>query len=387
MPAPRKRARLAGGLTILVVLLVGAVVGPRIFRTQLGPAAPAATPPLPPGPAPRAPVAWLGLNYNSASLTGRPGDFAARGIVYDREGNLEVLSGSTPANSSRLATGLARSYGSHMIPDVVVDPTPGSPGCTGNPTPRKLCLPTGPAQVSAFVRGFVATASSVLRRYPDGRVLFEPADEPWTWGSPPGTASGRRAADEYALILAALLPAARAAGVPLSDIYVPATGRLSDASRWVPDLYAAQPCLKSGPGSCGPIAGWSLHPYGLPHSTSEGIDSVPGVRADMLSGQDNLIIGEIGFCAVDVAHGKGCHLNRSDIDASSARTAVWLRETLNEAAAMHRAGWLRALLVWERSGTGWAMQNPDGTLTDQGRVLDLFADAAMRATTGARRGG
>jgi hypothetical protein len=369
-----KRPRRAWALAVLVA--IGLAVGVLVSSRGPSPAPPAATPPLPRNPAPVPPAAWLGLNYNSGSTAGSLRDFAARGIVYDREGALEVRSGWTPENRPKFASGLATSYGARMVPDIVVDPATGPPGCTTNPLPRKICLPTGEGQVSSYVQGFVQTASSVLRRYSHERVLFEPTNEPWQWAFPPGTRSGKRAATEYAQILAQLLPAARAAKVPLNDIYVPAAVKLSDGSSWIRDLYAAQPCLKPGPSSCGPIAGWNLHPYGLPHSLTEGIDSVPAVRAEMRSGQDNLVIGEIGFCAIDVANGKACQLNLADIDGTSAQTAVWLRETLNRAARMHQAGWLKGLMIWERSGTGWAMQNADGTLTAQGRVLELFADAA-----------
>jgi hypothetical protein len=176
------------------------------------------------------------------------------------------------------------------------------------------------------------------------------------------------------LILAQLLPAARAAKVPLRDIYVPATGILKDGTSWVIDLYQAQPCLKPGPDSCGPIAGWNLHPYGLPHSTARGIDSVPHVRSQMLSGQNNLVVSEIGFCATDVNNGKDCDDNVPEVVGTSEQTAAWLTATLVDAARMHRAGWLKALLIWERSGTGWAMQHANGALTAQGRAFDLFAD-------------
>ena len=42
---------------------------------------------------------------------------------------------------------------------------------------------------------------------------------------------------------------------------------------------------------------------------------------------------------------------------------------------MHRAGWLRALLVYSRNDGGWAMQLRGGALTAQGRALESFADA------------
>ena len=260
-----------------------------------------------------------------------------------------------------------------MVPDIVVNPDVGPTGCQNNPNPHKFCLPTLAHDIAAYTSSFIRTARSVLQSHPGRRVLFEPMNEPWTWASPPGTPSTRAAATEYAAILVRLLPMARAAGIPLADIYVPATGLLSDGTAWVPDLYSAQPCLRPGPVSCGPVAGWNLHPYGLPQSGSEGIGTVPGIRAQMASGRNNIVVSEIGFCATDVSGGKNCRLNRADIDGSSAQTARWLSSTLQEAAVMHRAGWLKALLLWERGNSGWAMQNPDGTLTAQGRALDLFA--------------
>jgi len=74
-----------------------------------------------------------------------------------------------------------------------------------------------------------------------------------------------------------------------------------------------------------------------------------------------------------VNNGRACDENKPDIDTTSDQTAAWLQATLSEAASMHRAGWLKALIIWERSGTGFAMQNDNGTLTAAGRVLDLFA--------------
>lgn len=379
MSTRRKRPSRTRTLFFLLLLLVTIGIAVRVstFHGRPPPAPPAATPPLPRTTPPAAPAAWLGLNYNSGSNTGSLTEFARRGIVYDREGRLEVRAGWTPENFPTFASGLAASYAAGMVPDVVVDPAIAPHGCKTDPVPTKFCLPTRETQVASYVRGFVQTASSVLHRYPGARVLFEPTDEPWDWASPPGTESGKRAAAEFALIIARLLPAARAAKVPLGDIYVPATGRLYDGTSWIPDLYKAQPCLKPGFGSCGPIAAWNLHPYGLPHSTTEGIDSVPGVRAEMLSGADNIVISEIGFCAIDVNNGRGCDENQPDIVGTSAQTAVWLKETLIDAAPMHRAGWLKALLIWERAGTGLAMQNPSGALTAQGRILDLFADSEL----------
>jgi hypothetical protein len=366
-----------GGSVLLFLLACGLAVAAYSTSTHSAAAPPAATPPLPRAPAPAPPAAWLGLNYNSEANSGSLRDFARRGIVYDREGKLEVRAGRTPARGTRLASGLNTAYAARMVPVIQVNPGAGHRNCTTDPVPTHLCLPTSQADVKSFVQGFVQTARTVLRQYPRHLVLFEPTDEPWDWPFPPGTQSGRRAANEYAAILALLLPALRAAKVPLSDVYVPATGVLADGTSWIPDLYQAQPCLKPGPRSCGPIAGWYLHPYGLPHWTSEGIGSVPHIRTQMLSGQNNIVVSEIGFCATDVNHGNRCDENMPDIVGTSKQTATWLQETLVEAARMHRAGWLRALLIWERLGpTGWVMQNANGTLTAQGRVLDLFASSA-----------
>jgi hypothetical protein len=364
------------GLAALVAVVAWAALK---LSSGPPPAPPVATPPLPRRPAPTPPAAWLGLDYNSSAHTARLRDFAARGIVYDREDGVEVNAGKTPANDPRFAGDLSTSYAAQMVPDIEVDLASGPRGCQGNPNPSKLCLPTDETSIGNYVRGFIQTVTSVRQAHPGKTVLFEPMNEPWTWASPPGTYSGTPAATQYAAILAQLLPAAKASGIPLSDIYVPATGALDDGTSWISDLYKAQPCLKPGPSTCGPIAGWNLHPYGRPDSSTEGIQSVPRVRAGMLSGLDNLVVSEIGFCANDVSGGKNCNVDK-DIVGTSAQTAAWLTATLKEAAPMHQAGWLKALLVWERTGagatgSGWAMQYPDGRLTAQGRALDLFADS------------
>jgi hypothetical protein len=176
--------------------------------------------------------------------------------------------------------------------------------------------------------------------------------------------------------------------VPLDDVYVPAAiDPLNDGSSWVADLYQAQPCLKPTgrpcqPGSLPtPIEGWNVHPYGLPGFVNEGIGSVPGFRDTVLSGRDNILVSEIGFCATDVAGGANCSQNQRDIDGPGSQVAGWLTETLADAYRMHKQGWLKAVIVWARDypyesgGTGWAMQNPDGSLTAQGQALEQFAES------------
>ncbi len=321
------------------------------------------------------PSPWLGLNYNSLPSGGRLDEFAARGIALDREGELEPRAGALALPGSVLGRGLERAVGAGMVPDVQVDTAEGVRACTYNPDPAHFCLPTTSAGINAFVTGFVRTAQSARRRFPHTRILFEPTDEPWSWGMPPRSISGYPAAAQFATILARLFPAvarARDPSLPLQDIYVPATGRLEDGSRWVPDLYRAEPCLRPAANTCGPIQGWNAHPYGLPGHLSEGIDSLPGLRREMLSGNGNVIASELGFCAMDVEHGRFCSQNR-DIAGSSVQVSGWLRETLARAWTMHRQGWLRAVLVWARSAGGWSMELPSGELTAQGRVLEEFA--------------
>jgi hypothetical protein len=369
------RGQLRRGLRAAVIVAASslAMIATSCGSSQTPPA------PVPPAPAPSPPrhgspepPGWLGLNYNSSANVGKLDEFAKRGIVFDRGGGLELDVGATPQDTPQFAHDLRVSIRAGMIPDIELGPAAGPIGCAGNPDGSTRCLPRDP-YVRRYVDAFIRTVSGVLRAYPHSRFLFEPMNEPWNWASPPITPSGRMAAAEYAAVLAQLLPAAKAEGIPLSDIYVPATGTLLDGTSWISDLYQAQPCLKPGSGSCGPIAGWNIHPYGLPFSSADGIGSVPAMREMMRSGQNNIIVSEIGFCATDVAGGRDCNQNLSDVVGSSGQAAVWLTDTLDRALAMHQAGWLKALLVWNRAGDAWAMQNPDGSLTAQGTALELFA--------------
>jgi len=316
--------------------------------------------------------AWLGLDYNSRPGVGGLADFVDHGIVFDRDGNIQPPAGALAAPGSKLGRGLQTSIGADMVPDIEVDPPADPPLCGAG----RGCLPTGQRAVTAYVSGFVATAQSVLRAFPSKRLLFEPIDEPWNLGSP-GARPGYRAAALYAAVLAQLLPAitkARNPTIPLDDVYVPATGRLEDSTSWVADLYEAEPCLRTGAATCGPIQGWSVHAYGLPGSRGAGIESVPGLRSGMSSGADNIVISEVGFCAADVGDGDGCDQNTPDVVGTAEQTAAWLTQTLREALPMRRAGWLKALLVWARSSGGWSMQLPGGGLTPQGRALESFGD-------------
>src|SRR5207302_1441321 len=93
----------------------------------------------------------------------------------------------------------------------------------------KQCLPTDPKALSEYARGFVATAEEVSDKYPAAGIKFEAVNEPWGYGT----------AQEYAALLALLLPMVKSSGVPLSDVYVGATGK-----GWVQALYQSQPQLR-----------------------------------------------------------------------------------------------------------------------------------------------
>ncbi len=168
-------------------------------------------------------------------------------------------------------------------------------------------------------------------------------------------------------MIAALLPAARAAGIPLSSIYVAATGK-----HWVREMYEAQPQLQRE------IQGWYLHPYGPPSGSSDensrGLQSLPAVQSEMTSGQNNIIVSEVGYCSDEVDRGATCEGGET-----SAQAAANLTEMLDNALPYHKAGWLRALLVYSRNAGGWAMQLPGGAFTRQGEALAAFAKTVAPA--------
>lgn len=284
--------------------------------------------------------AWLGLNGNSVSYLGPVGQFAADRISFDRE---EYRAGELPTAHD----GLARAMRAGMIPVVVIE-YPGYDSRDGV-DPR---FPRG-ARIADYVQGFLRTATAILRAYPGRRVLFEAINEPYY----------RASAADYAAVMAQLLPAAREAGIPPGSIYAAAFGQ-----GWVPAMYAAQPSLRTL------VGGWNFHPYGPPSGAlaedSAGIQSLPYVRRQMDSGRDNIIVSEIGWCVRNVNHGQACGTPTA---STAGQAALDLTRALENALAMHRAGWLKALLVYSRNDGGWAMELPGGRLTPPGRALVRFA--------------
>lgn len=289
---------------------------------------------------------WLGLNGNSLTFLGPVDAFVEHGALYDRSDAVEWLAGETLAQGG---AGLSASIEDGMIPDVTIE-FADYPGCSFH----SRCLPAGAAAITAYVNGFIATATEIRAKYPAAEIPFEAINEPWGYGS----------AGQYAAILARLLPAAASAGIPLTEIYAGAYEH-----GWVQDLYQAQPQLQRE------IKGWYLHPYAGDRAPGEGIASLPTIQAEMTSGQNNVIVSEMGFCAPDV-NKAGAKCDGSPAQArDSSEAAALLEGELKAALPFHEAGWLRALIVYSRNDSGWAMQLKGGRLTAQGAVFARFAEA------------
>lgn len=284
---------------------------------------------------------WLGLNGNSATPLGGLDRFVERGVVYDRSGEVELSAGETLAQDG---AGIERSIEAGMIPVIPIE-FAGYSGCTFG----RHCLPDDPKAIAEYARGFVATAEEIVRRYPVAPVKFEAINEPWGYGTP----------REYAAFLALLLPLVARSHVPLEAVYAGATGE-----GWVRSLYNAQPQLRTQ------VRGWYLHPYAKERKPGQGMPEVPHIRAEMASGQNNLIVSEIGFCAVSLS--SRC-LSSPAPAYDPADAAKALEGELGAALSDHRAGWLGAVLVYSRTDGGWAMQTPKGRLTDSGLMLESFA--------------
>jgi hypothetical protein len=310
----------------------------RVLLALLGAAALSA----PPGAAAATDEPWLGLNGNSGTALGGLDRFVERDVVYDRSGGVEMSAGDTVAEDE---PGLERSIKAGMIPVIPLDFT-GYSKCEFG----RHCLPTDPKAISEYARGFIATAEEVIDRYPVVPVKFEIINEPWGYGS----------SQEYAAFLALLLPLVAQSHIPLEDVYAGASG-----DGWVQALYATQPQLRTE------IHGWYLHPYARERKAGQGMAEVPRIRAEMASGEDNLIVSEIGFCAMSIRRAQ-CQTSAASVN-DPAEAASALEGELRIALADHRAGWLRAVLVYSRTDGGWAMQLPKGRLTDSGTMLESFA--------------
>jgi hypothetical protein len=333
---------------------------------------------------------WLGLDGNSASnrsndeWLGPVNEFSEHGIPYDRD--FELTAGDIPSETAKTPEGgtyfedaLSYDHENDMIPVVVIEYRGYNGDLRSDPYFPQLERSAheeseGKTTTREYAEGFARTASAILglirEKYPDMPLLIEPMNEPWFYTSPQYDGA------QYADVVSQLLPAARRAGIPISDIYIGAygadqvirNGHIAWYSPgWVPAMYAARPRLRKE------IQGWYFHPYGPPSGSgfhdSYGIQSLPRVRKQMSSGQDNIIVSEIGYCARQV----GTCDNGPQVE-TGAEAAQLLTEMLRNALPYHRAGWLKALIIYSRSDGGWAMQEyPSAALSKPGEALDAFA--------------
>ena len=323
-----RSARLLAGPLAAAAVALAVLAGP------LGAPAPAAAPPPPVG------EPWLGLDGNSAD--GAPEEFVEHRISYDRGGPVELQAGATLA---QFGAEFERSIKAGMIPVVTIE-FAGYSSCTFG----RACLPTDSKAISEYARGFVSTAEAIRARWPAAPIAFEAINEPWGYGTPA----------QYAAFLSLLLPEVAKSHVPLSDVYVAA-----EPNGWIAGLYQAEPQLRKE------IKAWYLHPYAKDRRAGQGMAEVPGIRAEMASGADNVIASEVGFCDVSVS--SKC-AGSSAPAANPGDAAEALRSELAIGLGYHREGWLRAVLVYARGDGGWAMQDPTGRLTAPGQMLEAFGD-------------
>jgi hypothetical protein len=348
---------------------------------------------------------WLGLDGNSGGIKSEHlEEFVAHNIVYDRGGApwLGFTAGELLEEGGKKTEGglaLATSTEAGMIPDIGIQ----YKGYVGNYLPdpdfpqerTKKEEEEGKNTIQGYVEGFIISAKAIHEKYPT--AIFEPMNEPWGYTTP------QHNAIEYANVIAKLLPAAKAAGIPLSSIYVAASGEdcqnpadefecTSDG--WVPAVTTQVAKLETED----QIQGWYFHPYGPPNGSGteeddgRSIESLPLVQEVMTSGQNNIIVSEIGYCDTEI-NKEEC--GEGDISGTNTQTGKWMAEMLPHAVPYHEAGWLKALIIYARNGGGWAMQlENSATLTKMGEALDAFAETQVgwavlptSLPSGAKKGG
>jgi IPT/TIG domain/NHL repeat len=322
---------------------------------------------------------WLGLSGNGVGYLGPVDAFVEHNVVYDRGNALDWTAGELVEEGGKATRGAERlkvDIANGMIPVITIE----YKGYRGNyeSDPNFPTEEHGSTTLGEYVEGFVRSASAIRAAFPGRRILFEPMNEPW------GSTTPHYNGAQYAAVIARLLPEAKAAGIPLDKIYVAAYGADMNSQGkwtrgWVPSIYQAEPELQHE------IEGWYFHPYGSPSGTafnhSEGIQSVPEVQKQMTSGQNNVIVSEVGYCAPEVAKELAASTGDKEEPCegftaeNGAQAAQWLNEMLNNALPYRTAGWLKALVVYARGAGGWAMQLPGSALTEQGETLEAFGSA------------
>jgi hypothetical protein len=98
------------------------------------------------------------------------------------------------------------------------------------------------------------------------------------------------------------------------------------------------------------------------------------VQEKITSGQNNIIVSEVGYCDKEVPEGKECGSG----GITNAEAGKDMEEMLSHAKPYHEEGWLRALVIYSRNDRGWAMQEyPSKALTKDGEVLDAFSESLV----------
>jgi hypothetical protein len=339
---------------------------------------------------------WLGLNGNSLSNKGSEewlgpvNEFSQHSVVYDR--SFELIAGQVPSEVEVKTGGESRfeerlkydhEYGMRSV-SVIEYKGYDREGFRFKSDPEfpqtrsKKEEEEGKNTINGYVENFVKSASAILKavseKYPGMPVLFEPMNEPWGYTTPQYSGA------EYAAVVAKLLPAAKAAGIPLIDVYVGAIGKNCTKTSectpngWVSAMYSAQASLKTE------VQGWYFHPYGPPtgHSAedvSEGIQGVPLVREKMTSGQNNIIVSEVGYCDNELNKALESPVCGGEGEAGT-KAATNLTTMLESALPYREAHWLKALIVYSRNAGGWAMQEyPSKVLSKGGESLEGFANS------------
>jgi hypothetical protein len=335
---------------------------------------------------------WLGLNGNAVSnkfdgeWLGPVNEFSKEGILWDRD--FEYTAGEVPSEGEKDSegtpwneVGLKLDHENNMIPLSVVEykgyegefkSDPFFPTATRTTKEKE----EGKTTVKEYAEGFVKSATAYLKeineKYPGMPMYFEPMNEPWGYTTPQYDGT------EYAPVASEVLTKAKEAGIPLTDIYVAGIGAdllVKEGKEewyspgWIPAMYKAVPSLETE------VKGWYFHPYGPPtgseFNNSDGIQSLPEVRKSIKSGSGNLIVSEVGYCALEVG---ACGGNPQV--KTGAEAAKLLKEMLTNALPYREAGWLKALVVYSRNDGGWAMQElPSMALSPSGKALDEFAAA------------
>ena len=291
-------------------------------------------------------IPWLG-STTTASPTPAAWTLRSRGIVYHREGDIEVNTGVTTQNGLSSVRRWGPTMPQEMIPVIEIDPAIGPPDVPTPPMRTRSAYDDGRADRCSG-QGSVITAASVLHAFPGRAVLFELFDEPWNWGSPPGTIPSARAASEYAAVIAQILPRPRVGRAVAGHLR--RRDRIAQRRhRWVGECTA--PAVPpAGPGRAGPSAAVASTPTVFRAGSARG--SARSRRSVPRCARGRTTSSSPRSASVPPTSTRGAlrQENRTDIDGTSARAAAWLTRDPAAGGRDAPAGWLKALLVWSAPG-------------------------------------